>query len=113
MAQTYRFAYCSPDASKILGSGDFNGFEEQAANEVEFHGQSGTTVHQSATIQTSLREEPVRRFNPIHKDVFPGNQDLVENDDGVVFIHPAGKRIVERAARRRGDIFIGSATNNF
>ena len=45
----------------------------------------------------------------VHEHVFPGDEDVVEHEDGVVFVQARRQRVVERAAEHGGAVFVGDA----
>ena len=77
--------------------------EQQARDEVELDGQPHAAVEHEARQEAGTREEVVDLVDiAIGEHVFPRNENLVEYDDRVVLIEPAGQRIIEGAAHRRG-----------
>jgi len=64
--------------------------------------------------KSGSREEVVHLLHvAIGKNVFPWNENFVEDEDGVIFVETAGQRVIERTANRSRRHFIGRAAEQF
>ena len=69
-------------AAEILRAGSFDPFEQQSGDEIELNRQPGATLEHESRQEASARKKLIYLVNvSIAKDVFPGNKNLVENDD--------------------------------
>ena len=60
--------------------------------------------------EAGAREEVIDLIDiAVGEHVFPRHENFVENDDRVVFVQPAGERVIERAAHRRRRHFVRRA----
>src|SRR5262245_29238604 len=82
--------------SAIAGSAT----REKARHEIQLHGQPGTGL-QVESVEKTRRW--IKRIRPlgisIDKEVFPRNESILKDQHRIVFIEPAGKRVIERTVR--------------
>ena len=77
-------------AAKIFCAGGLHAFEQQACDEIELDRQTHTTVEHEARQEAGAREEVVDLVDvSVREDVLPGNENFVEDDDGIVLVEPA------------------------
>src|SRR6266511_553205 len=111
MAPRQHLAHRRLHAAELVGSGGLDRFHEQTRDEVELHRQPRGAVEGEAVQEARNREE-VRDLLEVavDQDVLPGDQYVVQHQYGIVFVEPAGERVVKGATHHRGGHLVGRPT---
>jgi len=69
--------------------------EKEAADKVELDGQARAAVEHEARQESGTREEVVDLVDvTVGEHIFVRHEDFVEDNDGIVFVQPAGERVI-------------------
>ena len=98
--------------ARLARADGVHGLQDQAGDEIQLDRQTRAPVEHRARQEAGAREEHVRLLHVfVHEDVLPRHQRVVENEDGVVLVHPARERIVEGAAHHVGRHGVGGTAD--
>ena len=78
-------------AAECVGAIGRDRLGEEASHHIQLHRQAGAGLQGEPIHESGFGIEAIRPFRiPIYQKVFPGDEDVVENDHRVVFIEAAG-----------------------
>jgi len=83
------------DTTKVLGTVISTAFSSMPQKNPSLR-EARAPVHEIAPVVPHLRSEPVRIFDPVHQNVFPRNENLVEDEDCIILVEPTGERRIKR-----------------
>src|SRR5581483_5135521 len=99
-------------AAEALHAGGARRLGEQAGDEIELHGEPRAGLHGEAVDEAGAGIELLQPLHvAVNEHVLPGDEDVVEDEDGVVLVETGGERIIPRRAGGGGGQLVGRAAD--
>src|SRR5258706_6575110 len=81
---------------------------EETGDEIELHGKPGASLQSEAVEKSGARIEVLEALHiAMNDDVLPGNECVVEHENGVILIKAGGERIIPRRTGGGGGELVG------
>jgi len=81
---------------------------------IEFDREPCAAMQLEPRHEAAAREEGVGLLDiAADKDVLPRNEYVFHDEDRVILVEPARKRVIERATEHRGALLVGDAADQF
>src|ERR1700733_667099 len=95
-------------AAKLVGTRGAQCLGEHAGEKVELYRKSRAALELIAGQKTRLREENLQLLEiAVQQHVFPGNKNIVENENRIVLVEARGQGIIERRSHHAPGHFVG------
>ena len=102
------FADLRLHAAKAVDAGGARRLDQNADQKIELHRQPHAALHGEAVEEAGFRIEILQPLDvAVDEHVLPGDERVVEHEDGVVLVEARGQRIIPRRAGRGGGEFVG------
>ena len=112
VAPADRLADLGLHAAEGFDAGGARGLVEQPADEIELHGDARAALQREAVDEAGARIERLQPLDvAMDDDVLPGDEGVVEHEDGVVLVEAGGERIVPGRAGGGGGQLVGGAAD--
>src|SRR6185295_17654782 len=84
------------DSTVVLRSRCFDGLQQQPGNEIQLYRETSAAMDNKARQKSGAGKKVVGLFNiAVDKDVFPRDENLIHDEDGIVFIQAAREWVVK------------------
>ena len=100
------------DTTKPACASGLGRLDQEAGDKIQLDREPGAAVQLEARHEPATREERVGFFEvAVNKDVLPGHENFIHDEDRVILVEAARQRVVERAAEHSGALLVRHAAD--